>query len=302
MTRSATTAAGRDKRRPTASYRLRDLDDRRRFGRVGGVIGDGYHALLTESWPQLIGTIALIFVLVNVAFAVGYWAQPGALAESNGSFAEAFFFSVQTMGTVGYGHLFPATILANVLATVEIFIGLLGLALVTGIVFSKFARPTARILFSRVAVVTPWNGVPSLMFRMANERGNEIAEAQIHVALTRKEETAEGDTFRRFHDLELMRRLNPIFRYTWTAIHPITAESPLHGATHEDLVASDTIIVVSVMGLDETYAQTVYARWSYAPSDVVWGARFVDVLLPQGDGTLRIDYPRFHDVTPFPER
>jgi inward rectifier potassium channel len=170
--------------------------------------------------------------------------------------------------------------------------------MVTGLVFAKFSRPTARVLFSRRAVIAPHERVPSLMFRMANERNNTIVEAQIHVVLVRNETTAEGELMRRFHDLEMSRRQTALFVLSWTAIHPITPTSPLHGATPESLAAAEAEIVVSLLGLDEQFSQTVHARHRYAAADIVWNARLVDVLFR--DGRREIDYEHFHDVVPLP--
>ncbi len=260
-------------------------------------LGDLYHFLLTSTWPQLLGLIVLLYLTSNALFAAVYLLAGDGIENARpGSFADAFFFSVQTMATIGYGRLVPRSALVNVLVTVEAFVGLLGLALVTGLIFAKFSRPTARVLFSRRAVVGPRDGVPCLMFRMANERGNEIVEAQVHVVLARNETTAEGESVRRFHDLELSRRQNAIFAFSWTAIHPITERSPLHGATPASLAATEADIVVSLIGLDEAFSQTVHARYSYSAAEIVWGGRFADILIPLPDGRRRIDYARFHDV------
>ena len=263
------------------------------------VLGDLYHFLLTSSWPRLLTLLVVAYTAANALFALGYLLEPDALENARpGSFADAFFFSVQTMATIGYGHLVPRTLLANVLVTLETMTGLLGLAMVTGLVFAKFSRPTARVLFSRVAVVGWRDGARTFMFRMANERGNNIAEAQVHVALARQEVTLEGESVRRFYDLELVRRLNPIFPNTWTVVHPITESSPLHDATPASCDAEETRIVVSVIGLDESYSQTVHARHTYVPAEIVWNARFVDVVVRGPDGEVHIDYSRFHDVVP----
>ena len=263
------------------------------------VLGDLYHFLLTSSWPRLLALLAAGYGTANAVFAVGYLLDPDALENARpGSFADAFFFSVQTMATIGYGRMVPRTLLANVLVTLETLTGLLGLAMVTGLVFAKFSRPTARVLFSRVAVIGRRDGLRAFMFRMANERGNNIAEAQVHVALARQEVTVEGESVRRFYDLELVRRLNPIFPNTWTVVHPITESSPLHGATPASVETDEARIVVSVIGLDESYSQTVHARHSYAPADIVWNARFADVVVREPEGDVRIDYSRFHDVVP----
>ena len=265
----------------------------------GAVLGDLYHFLLTSSWPRLLALLAAGYGTANAVFAVGYLLEPDAIESARpGSFADAFFFSVQTMATIGYGRMVPRTLLANVLVTLETLTGLLGLAMVTGLVFAKFSRPTARVLFSRVAVIGRRDGLRAFMFRMANERGNSIVEAQVHVALARQEVTVEGESVRRFYDLELVRRLNPIFPNTWTVVHPITESSPLHGATPASVETDEARIVVSVIGLDESYSQTVHARHSYAPADIVWNARFADVVVREPEGDVRIDYSRFHDVVP----
>ena len=263
------------------------------------VLGDLYHFLLTSSWPRLLALLAAGYGTANALFALGYLLESGAIENARpGSFADAFFFSVQTMATIGYGRMVPRTLLANVLVTLETLTGLLGLAMVTGLVFAKFSRPTARVLFSRVAVIGRRDGLRAFMFRMANERGNSIVEAQVHVALARQEVTVEGESVRRFYDLELVRRLNPIFPNTWTVVHPITESSPLHGATPASVETDEARIVVSVIGLDESYSQTVHARHSYAPADIVWNARFADVVVREPEGDVRIDYSRFHDVVP----
>jgi inward rectifier potassium channel len=263
-----------------------------RVGVASNLRSDLYHLLITSSWPELLLVLICLYLAANALFAFGYTLQDDAIENARpGSFVDAFFFSVQTMATIGYGGL-----LANVLVTIETLVGLLGLAMVTGIVFAKFSRPSARVLFSRVAVIGVWNGMPALMFRMANERGNDIAEAQIHLTLTRQERTLEGESIRRFHDLELVRRQNPIFRYTWTAIHLITPASPLYGATGESLAASAARVVVSLVGLEESYGQTVYARFDYRPDAVVWNARFVDLISDLPDGRSLFDFRLFHDV------
>ena len=266
-----------------------------------GLFGDLYHFLLTSSWPRLLAVLVLAFVGANVVFALAYVDLPGSIENARpGSFADAFFFSVQTMATVGYGKMVPATVAANVLMTIEVVVGLVGIALFTGLAFAKFSRPTARVLFSSRAVIARFDAIPSLMFRMANARGNTIVEAQIHVVLARNETTAEGVRMRRFHDLDLARRQSALFALSWTAIHPITPTSPLHGATRESLAAAEAEIVVSLLGLDEQFSQTVHARHRYAAADIVWNARLADILFR--DGRREIDYTRFHDVVPLPGR
>ncbi|TMA50079.1 MAG: ATP-sensitive inward rectifier potassium channel 10 [Deltaproteobacteria bacterium] len=266
-------------------------------------LGDLYHLLVDSPWPRLLGIIATLFLIVNALFAFAYLAGGDGIENARpGSFIDAFFFSVQTMGTIGYGRLAPGTVWANLLVTVEVITGVLGLAMVTGLVFAKFSRPTARVVFSQRAVVTPHDGVPSLMFRMANARGNRIVEARVRAVLARDETTAEGETMRRFHDLALVRDRNPLFALTWTAIHPITATSPLFGATPEGLAAMGAEVVASLVGIDETVSQTIHARHTYAAADLAWGARLRDILRRLPDGRRQVDYARFHDVEPTAER
>jgi inward rectifier potassium channel len=260
---------------------------------------DLYHHLLIAPWPRLFGLLTALYLTANALFALAYLATPDSIANARpGSFVDAFFFSVQTMATIGYGQMVPRTLWANVLVTIEALFGLLGVAMVTGLMFAKFSRPTARVLFSRRAIVAPLDGTTSLMFRMANARGNTIVEAQVHVVLVRNEVTAEGQPMRRFHDLELARRQTALFALSWTAIHPITERSPLRGATPAMLDAVDAEIVVSLLGFDEHFSQTVHARHRYRASDIAWGARFVDILPTRERGALRLDYTHFHDVVP----
>lgn len=262
-------------------------------------LGDFYHALLISPWSQLLLLLLAFYVATNALFAVAYVAGGDSIEGARrGSFVDAFFFSVQTMATIGYGNMVPRTLWAHSLVTLESLVGLLGLALVTGLTFAKFSRPTARVLFSRVAVVSQRDGVPCFMFRMGNQRGNRIVEAHVHVVLARTETTAEGEVVRHLLDLALVRDENPLFVLTWTAIHPIVAASPLHGASAATLAAADCEIVVSLTGLDESFSQTVYARHSYTAADIVWGVRFADVLTRLPGGGAYVDFARFHDVLP----
>jgi inward rectifier potassium channel len=263
-----------------------------------GYFDDFYHQLITSSWPLLLLEVVAAFIAVNCLFASGYLIAGGIEHARRGSFADAFFFSVQTMATIGYGKMAPFTFIANLLASGEALTGLLGFALVTGLVFSKFSRPTARVRFTRNAVISLRDGVPSLMFRMANVRANQIVEAQIHAVFARQESTLEGEEVRRFYDLELTRYRNAIFSYSWTAIHPINLNSPLYGATGDTLSASDAGITVSLTGIDETFSQTVYARYYYDAEDIIWGARLADITTRTPEGEFLFDFTRYDLVLP----
>ena len=271
------------------------------LGRQRRLVTDVYVRAMEIKWRYLIPLFGLSFVLFNTVFATLYWLRPGALGDgtgagAGGSFLDAFFFSVQTVATIGYGILYPKTLYANVLVTVEIMAGVLGLAMVTGLMFARFSRATARIMFSKVAVIAPHNGVPTLMFRAANQRHNLILEAHVKVVLTRFEVSTEGRGMRRFRDLRVERADNPTFVLSWTVMHPIDADSPLYGMTPEDLAASDIEIIVVMTGLDESFTQPVHARYSYTPDDLVWGRYFADIVGLNENGVRTINYGRFHDV------
>jgi inward rectifier potassium channel len=259
-------------------------------------LDDLYHYLVTASWPALIGIIALAFFIANLVFAVGYYLDGGVENARYRSFADMFFFSVQTMATIGYGKLVPVTLFSNILVSIEALTGLLALALMTGLVFAKFSRPTARVRFSRYLVVGPRDGTTSLMIRMANMRANRIVEANIHVVLARSETTVEGESIRRFYDLTMTRNRSAMFALSWTAVHRIVEGSPLFGQTHDSLANGQPEIVVSITGLDETFSQTIHARHTYELGEIMWGARFADVLILDPDGSRSIDYSHFDDV------
>ncbi len=260
---------------------------------------DVYHFLLTSRWRVLLPLLAAAYVAANVVFALAYLALGDAIEHARpGSFSDAFFFSVQTMATVGYGNLWPRTTAANVLATAEMIAGGMGLALMTGLVFAKFARPTARVLFSDVAVIRAWEGTPSLMIRMANARSSNIVEVHVGVMLLANARTSEGDEVRRVHDLRLVRSQSAIFSLTWTAIHPIDEASPLRGMDAAALAAAEAVIVVSLTGYDESLAATVHVRHTYGARHVLFGRRLVDVLGTGPSGERTIDYRRFHDTEP----
>jgi len=270
--------------------------DREIHGAPTGIFEDLYHFLVTSSWPALIGLIAAAFTLANLLFAAGYYFDQGIENAHSGSFADMFFFSVQTMATIGYGKMEPVTLFSNILVSIEALTGLLALALMTGLVFSKFSRPTARVRFSRYAVIGPRDGVHSLMIRAANLRANRIVEADMHVVLARQEVTAEGDTIRRLYDLNLTRSRSAMFALSWTAVHRIVDGTPLYGQTRESMANCAAEIIVSIIGLDETFSQTVHARHTFELDEIVWGARFADVLVLHPDGSRSVDYTRFDDV------
>jgi inward rectifier potassium channel len=259
---------------------------------------DLYHRFLRLSWPAALGVIVVLFLVLNALFATLYFVLGGVANARPGSYADAFFFSVQTMGTIGYGSMYPATLATNVIVVAEAVVSLLVTAVATGLVFTKFSQSTARIMFSRHVTIAPWDGVPTMTFRVSNERGNQILEAQVRVILIRTEKTREGVTFYRMVDLPLSRDRSPAFARSWTVMHPILPGTPLHGATPESLKKCEAELVVSIVGTDDTSLQPVHSRHQYADQEVLWGMRHADILSEQPDGRLVLDVSRFHDVVP----
>ncbi|MBV8492600.1 MAG: ATP-sensitive inward rectifier potassium channel 10 [Alphaproteobacteria bacterium] len=260
---------------------------------------DLYHFALRVSWSRFLLGVVVLYGAANAFFAVIYMLPGDAIANAQpSSFADAFFFSIQTMATVGYGQMWPQTLYANIVVTVESAVGLMFLAVVTGLVFARFSRPTARILFSRVAVIAPYDGVPTLTVRLANQRRNQILQAEVDLALLRDELTEEGEMIRRFYDLELARRRSPVFALTFTVMHRIDEESPLYGTTASSLQTQNAELVVTASGIDETIAQRVHARISYLSDEILWDHRFADLFGWTEDGRRVIDYRRFHDTIP----
>jgi inward rectifier potassium channel len=260
---------------------------------------DLYHRAFTVSWPRFLLAGGLVFLAVNAGFALLYLVQPGAVAGARpGDFGDLFFFSVQTIATIGYGRMWPATRYANLLMTAEVLIGALMIALLTGLAFARFSRPTARVLFSRVAVIGPVNGRPTLSLRIANERRNQVVQAEVGLALVRDEVTAEGHFLRRFYDLKLARSRTPVFALSFTVMHPIDRDSPLHGATPQTLAAAQAELVVTLTGIDGTLSQPIHARTSYSCKEILFDRRFADIFAATPDGRRVIDYTRFHDTLP----
>ncbi len=262
-----------------------------------------YHSLLTISWPAFYVLAISAYIVSNVIFAFGYMlCGPGALAGTTGNtvsgqFLDCFFFSVQTMGTIGYGHISPLSTAANILVTIESITGLLGLAVATGLVFARFARPHAKILFSRNAVVAPYHGVTALEFRIANARSSQLIDVRATVLLSRMEEE-HGSRKRRFHPLALERQQVMFFPLHWVVVHPITEASPLNGITRDQFLASDSEILILLTAFDETFSQTVHSRSSYKGNEVVWNSKFGNIFDEFSNGRIKVDLRKIHDIVP----
>ena len=270
-----------------------------RIGTQRTILDDPYHFILTLTWPRFCALVVGFYLTINLAFAVAYWLVDGCVVNARpGSFSDAFFFSIETLATVGYGAMSPATLYGHIVASLEILVGLMTLAIVTGLIFSRFSKPTARILFSRRMVVRPFEGAQVLMLRAANERNNRIVEANASLAMVRTELTADGESFTRIHDLPLLRDHTPAFALTWTLIHRIDASSPLHGWNPERLLEARTRIMISINGHDETMAAAVHSYHDYLAEDLIFNSRFVDVMLRGENDERIIDMTRFHDIEP----
>ena len=255
------------------------------------------HRCMTASWPAFILGAALVFLVFNAVFGLLYLVGDQPIANVKGQdYIDYFYFSIETLSTAGYGDMHPQTHYGHFIATIELFTGIFSMSLMTGLIFARFSRPSARLLFANNPVVAAHEGVSTLMVRFANERHNVIGNATARLWMFKDILTAEGQEIRRFYELPLLRNENPALALSWTLYHVIDAQSPLDGMTPEDFAASGVSLVVVVSGYDVIAAQTVHARKSYDHLDIRFGHRYVDVLGTSDDGRIRIDYGRFHDT------
>jgi inward rectifier potassium channel len=266
-------------------------------GIVRPIYRDLFHHFMTVGWPRLFATLAAFFLSFDLFFGFLFHLAPGCIANLNPpGFAGDFFFSVETLATVGYGDMHPQTFYGHLIAMIEIFVGLMSLALITGLMFARFSRPRARFLFTRNAVVRPIAGKPTLVFRAANERQNVVQDASAHLRMLRDEITEEGFRIRRIVDLPLLRAQHPMFVLGWTIMHVIDDASPLSSESAESLQDSKAAFVLSVSGTDENTGQVLMARAEYSSADIRWNSTFHDILEEAEDGTLHVDYSKFHDI------
>jgi inward rectifier potassium channel len=259
--------------------------------------------LLTTSWTGFLAVVSIIYVAINILFALAYLAcGPNALigasgASFGGTFGRAFFFSIETFATIGYGQIAPDGVAANLVVTVEALVGLMYQALATGLLFARFTRPTAALLFSHNAVVGPYRDGEGLMFRIVNGRRNEIIELEAQVLFSAMENDGLGGTVRRYTPLALERNKVTFFPLAWTIVHPIDNASPLAGRTAEDLERTAAEILVLLSGVDEALEQTVHVRSSYRADEIIWHARFRSMFLQPGRGsTVSVDISRVHEI------
>ena len=266
-----------------------------------------YQWLLRISWPEFLLFICLYYVAVNALFAGAYLlCGVDALQTSTGQFANqpfyrAFFFSIDTFATIGYGNIYPVGVAANTLVSVEALLSIVSVALVTGVIFARFSLPSARILYSRNAVVAPYRGRTALEFRIANTRSSQLIDVQIQAILTKIEPTPNGSTARKFYELALERQRVVFFPLSWTVVHPIDANSPMWGLTQEDLLAAEAELLVLLIATDETISATVHSRSSYQADEIVWGAKFANMFLrSESEGIIGMNLDRIHEIEPFP--
>ena len=261
---------------------------------------DLYHSVVAMSWAAYLSLFVAAFLVVNAVFGYLYYVGTNAIGGlASSSYWEYFFFSVQTLATIGYGTKFPQTLYADVLVTVEAMIGLLSLGLFAAIAFARLSIPRSRVIFSKTAVVADFEGVPTLMFRVANERKNNIIGAEVELSLFIRETSKEGLSMRRIYDLALVRSHNPMLSLTWLIFHPMNEASPLFGHTAQSLAASEFALVATLKGLDETISQTVHANFAYRSSDIRWNHRFQDMFSEdEATGKSSIDLTRIHDIRP----
>ena len=255
------------------------------------------HRCMTASWPAFIGGAALVFVAFNAVFGMFYWIGNQPISNvPGGAYIDYLYFSIETLSTAGYGDMHPQTHYGHFIATVELFTGIFSMSLMTGLIFARFSRPNARLLFADNPVISSHDGKPTLMVRLANERHNIISNATARLWLFKNVVSLEGQSFRRFYELPLERNESPALALSWTLYHVLDEQSPFYGLNADDLETSNASLVVVVSGYDVVAAQTVHARRSYDHPDIRFGHRYADILGTAEDGRLRIDYGRFHET------
>jgi inward rectifier potassium channel len=262
---------------------------------------DVYHWVLSLSWPRFAALISGVYLAINVVFAVLYSIGGNCIAQMPpGYFPAAFFFSVQTLATVGYGHMYPATPYGHFVTTIEIIVAMFWIAVITGLIFVRFSRPTARIEFSKSIVIAPFDGRPTLMLRVANLRHHSMVEAEFRIMFMRDEQILEDDSFRRFYMLKLHFDRLITFPAALTLRHTIDEQSPLYGVTAESLEASKARFVASVVCIETVIPAAVQTQHDYTWRDIRFGERFVEIYTETGEGKLTVDYGRLHDTEPIP--
>lgn len=272
-------------------------------GLAANVWTDAYHASLTVGWRVFIGAAATAFIVLNGFFGVLYALSPHAIANvAAHGWLGYFFFSIETIASVGYGDMYPLTRYGHTIASIEIFVGLFSIALLTGLIFARFSQPRARIIFANRPVISTYEGQPTLMLRVANARINMISDASAKLWFMRNLVTAEGTSMRRFFELSLARVENPMFVLTWSIFHVIDEASPLYGLDEKELRQFDGGFVLSIAGHDETSGQMVRARRIFSHDEVAWGYQYSDILETTAEGPVIVNYQLLHEIEPEPAK
>lgn len=259
---------------------------------------DVYHVAMTARLPFFVAGLLATYLAINVIFAGLYRLSPGAIANSAGDFENLFYFSAETLTTVGYGELFPQTRYGHILVSAEVFTGLFFTATMLGLIFARMSRPRARLLFAKLIVVGPQDASPMLGVRVANARLNVLASATARLWVLQQQTTLEGTRFRRFVELKVLRSENPSFVLSWTILHRLDEASPLFERSAEDLLREEVMFMLVITGQDEASGQTVQATEYYTAADIRWNHRYTDILSTGMDGATVLDYARFHEVEP----
>ena len=263
-------------------------------------IADVYHALLQMRWRGVLAILVAIYLGLNALFGLAYWATGGVANAQPDSFFDAFFFSVQTMGTIGYGAMYPASRAAHALVVAESVVSLLVTAMATGVVFARFSQTRPRVRFTERVAIAPIDGVPTLMLRVGNERSGRIVDARFRLTLMRTQRTQEGKVIYRSVELRLVRERAPSLERAWMILHPLTPESPLYGATPESLREWDAELIAEVMGIDDTSLQTVFASHGWLHDKLAFGMQLVDIVSETPEGDVVLDLSKFHELEPAP--
>ncbi len=262
---------------------------------------DPYHLAVGLSWPGFALLFVGLVLGINTLFAVLYSLQPGSVANAReGAFTDLFFFSLETLATVGYGAMSPATLYGHILSAIEIITGMAFVGIMTGLTFVRFARPKGKILFADKAVVATHNGYPTLMLRIANGRMVTLTDANARLSALLQEESLEGKTFRGVHELTLLRQRVPLFPLTWTLMHRIDESSPLFGRGPNELLREQTRIFLSVEARDPVLAATVYAIRDYGAADIALGHRYADAVSSDSNGRTVADLGLLSQIEPDP--
>ena len=257
------------------------------------------HRCMTAKWPSFIGGAGLVFVLFNAIFAALYWIGDQPIANvPGGHYIDYLYFSIETLSTAGYGDMHPQTHYGHFISAIELFTGIFSMSLMTGLIFARFSRPNARLLFAESPVISAHEGRQTLMVRFANERNDIIANATARLWVFKDTQSQEGLPYRRFYELPLTRNESPALALSWTLFHIVDEQSPIYGLDADGLASAKVALVAVVSGYDIVAAQTVHARKTYDHPDIRFGHRYVEILSNTEDGRLRVDYGLFHDTVP----